>query len=209
MAPEKPLSFYIGRVVSNIKDEGRRHGERYAKHAIALTLTVVGAYWCFIVYSSRSDMEGRAASQDAPGVSVAGSVQQSGSSDALSPLSRGAQPAAKPVGRGSSGGEGVATASAASQLSDAGDSLAVEVRASALVWIRTLSDDAPQREVTLRAGEKHTFRANESVKMTLGSAGAASLLVNGVELGDIGAMGQVRHLQITSDGWSYLPPGSF
>ena len=89
------------------------------------------------------------------------------------------------------------------------ESLAVELRASDVVWVRMTVDGGSPQEATFQAGNQRTLQARERVQLTVGNAGAIALVVNGEEQGALGALGQVRHIQVERDGWKALPSGSF
>ena len=87
--------------------------------------------------------------------------------------------------------------------------LAVELQASANVWVRVVVDGGSPREATLQAGNRRTLEALERVQFTAGDAGAITLVVNGQVQDAIGVSGQVRHIQVERNGWRALPAGSF
>lgn len=123
-----------------------------------------------------------------------------------------ASSAAVPVAEVSEGVE-LATAPAAPVPEpapiDSAETLAIQMRASGEVWVRTVVDGGRPREAILQAGDLRTFRPLESLKFTVGNARAITLVVNGQEQASIGERGQVRHIQVDRDGWKALPAGSF
>lgn len=87
--------------------------------------------------------------------------------------------------------------------------LGVEIRAKEPVWVRTVSDRGNEREVTLQPGQRLTFRADGTAYASLGNAGGASLIINGQDHGSLGESGQVRHVRITTKGWTRINPADF
>ena len=91
----------------------------------------------------------------------------------------------------------------------AGSRMEITIQASDRVWVRSLADGVTERETILLAGERQRFQANSLVQLTIGSAGAATLTLNGETIGTLGSTGQVRHLRITRDGWSFTKTAEF
>jgi len=95
------------------------------------------------------------------------------------------------------------------QPSSSSGPLAVQLRASGEVWVRMIVDGGSPQQAILQVGNQRTVQARERVQLTVGSAGAITLVVNGQEQGPLGALGEVRHVQVERDGWKALPPDSF
>ncbi len=89
------------------------------------------------------------------------------------------------------------------------ETLAVELQASADVWVRTVVDGGSPQEAILQAGNRRALQAQERVQFTVGNAGAIILVVDGQVQDALGTQGQVRHIQVERDGWRALPSGSF
>ena len=102
-----------------------------------------------------------------------------------------------------------AASPSAVQPSSSSAPIAVELRASGNVWVRTIVDGGSPQEAILQVGNQRTLQARERVQFTVGDAGAITLAINGQEQSSLGAPGQVRHVQVERDGWNVVPPGSF
>ncbi len=89
------------------------------------------------------------------------------------------------------------------------ETLAVELQASAEVWVRTVVDGGSPQEAILQAGNRRAIQAQERVQFSVGNAGAIILVVDGQVQDALGTLGQVRHIQVERDGWKALPSGSF
>lgn len=87
--------------------------------------------------------------------------------------------------------------------------LAVELRASGEVWVRTVADGGSAREAILQDGNRRAVRAQQRVQFTVGNAGAVTLVINGQVQDSLGALGQVRHIEVERGGWKAVPPGTF
>ena len=87
--------------------------------------------------------------------------------------------------------------------------LAVELRASGEVWVRTVVDGGSAREAILQFGNRRALRAQQRVQFTVGNAGAVTLVINGQVQDSLGALGQVRHVEVGRTGWKAVPPGTF
>ena len=206
-APTRPASYFFERTASRLADQSRSKTGPTSKVVVALALIMAGSYWFYEDYRSHSGQDTAPVSE--PAASAAGPEASESTGGGQSAL-----PSSIPLPNHDRPAEGLAPASTAgtatpSRGATAAGALHIEIHASSPVWVRSLADDVREREFYLNPGESHRFRAREVVKMTLGSAGAATLLVNGKDQGKIGEMGQVRHLRITDQGWSVIPPGSF
>lgn len=85
----------------------------------------------------------------------------------------------------------------------------ITIQAADRVWVRSLADGTTERETILQAGERQQFEADSLVQVTIGSAGAATLMVDGETLGVLGSAGQMCHLRITRNGWSFTENPGF
>lgn len=119
-----------------------------------------------------------------------------------------APPALEPA-RGLTPTTKVSAAPAEAVQSSSAGTLGVELRASGEVWVRMMVDGGSPQQALLQAGNRRTLQAQERVQFTAGNAGAITLVVDGQVQGAIGALGQVRHIQVERDGWKAIPPGSF
>ena len=171
-----------------------------SKAMVASTLVVGGlAGWWYI---GHSQIVAVGAPEDLPGVEAESTpepdtrVTASGAPEftpprSTTPASTGGVPPTEPARSSSS------------------ESLSVALRASGIVWVRMVVDGGSPHEAILQVGNQRTLQARERVQITVGNAGAISLVVNGEDQGSLGALGQVRHIQVERDGWKVLPPGSF
>jgi cytoskeleton protein RodZ len=80
----------------------------------------------------------------------------------------------------------------------------VEITATEPVWVRATSDGKYVFSGTIAANQSRTVDANESVVLRLGNAGAATILLNGKSIGEVGPKGQVRNIQLTSGGFQIV-----
>lgn len=161
--------------------------------ASALVLVGVMGWW----YVGHSQIAAVVAPEDSAG-SEAGSNAEPG----IEVTASGA-PAPTPVR------SPTAASPTAVQPSSSSGPLAVQLRASGEVWVRMIVDGGSPQQAILQVGNQRTVQARERVQFTVGSAGAITLVVNGQEQGPLGALGEVRHVEVERDGWKALPPGSF
>lgn len=208
-----------------------------ARGAVAILLTVVGGYWYFQLNGSSSTAQPVSPETSAEDLLTAvgteevqsdGVVAASGVLPVLATDGESAEDEPdRQAARGTSGTppvDPVAETSASSVPArpeepvgaglvafEAGDRqrMAVEFRAKTEVWMKVLVDGGTSREVFLRPGNVHRIQADGIVQASLGNAGGATLVIDGRVQDPIGRQGQVRHIQITPQGWSPVPPGSF
>jgi len=171
-----------------------------SKAMVASALLLVGlAGWWYVGQSqivavvAPDDSAGSEAGSNAePGTDARGSgVPQPTPTRSTTPASAQAVTPAEPARSSSSG------------------PFAVQLRASGEVWVRMIVDGGSPQQAILQVGNQRTVQARERVQLTVGSAGAITLVVNGQEQGPLGALGEVRHVQVERDGWKALPPDSF
>lgn len=76
----------------------------------------------------------------------------------------------------------------------------LEARFKDRVWVAVTIDDSLKTDSIYRAGMTETWRAKEKFRVSVGNAGAVTLLLNGKELEKIGLIGQVVDVVITPAG---------
>lgn len=118
-------------------------------------------------------------------------------------------PAAPEAELGSASASAPSSPAPVAASSRAESTMEVEVRALSEVWIRSVADRSTERTETLAAGARHSRQAESVVHLTVGDAGAIELRINGAMQENLGRPGQVRHLRITSEGWTPLESGTF
>jgi cytoskeletal protein RodZ len=77
--------------------------------------------------------------------------------------------------------------------------LVLEVDVKELTWIRIATDGNVALNDSVSAGTVRRFSAERSIDVTLGNAGGTSMKINGREMGQLGARGQVRQFRITPE----------
>jgi cytoskeleton protein RodZ len=100
----------------------------------------------------------------------------------LAPVVDGAMVAAKE-------GSGASVANAKS--GGGGNPRELRVVAKEETWLAVGIDGAAKKEFTLRAGESHTWTANDAFSLTVGNAGGITVVLDGRELPPLGGSGQV------------------
>ncbi|MEN2985296.1 MAG: DUF4115 domain-containing protein, partial [Thermodesulfovibrionaceae bacterium] len=73
------------------------------------------------------------------------------------------------------------------------------VEATDKVWMRVVIDNREKKEFLLNPGEKIELKAYNSFKLHVGNAGGVKISFNGKEIGQIGKIGQVVHLDLPQD----------
>ena len=68
------------------------------------------------------------------------------------------------------------------------------------VWLSITADGAKQWQGTLRPNQTREVQATESVRLTVGDAGAVELTLNGKPLPPLGRSGEVKSITITAKG---------
>lgn len=74
--------------------------------------------------------------------------------------------------------------------------VAIELRPRAEVWVRLIVDGEKVLEKTLRPDEDRFFEGRRFADLTIGDAAAVTVFWNGTDLGNLGAEGQVRRLNL-------------
>jgi cytoskeleton protein RodZ len=82
----------------------------------------------------------------------------------------------------------------------------VEITASDSVWIFAKADGKTAFTGTLEANQSRTIDATGEVVLRLGNAAGAQITLNGKPIGQIGAKGQARTIQLTSGGFHIVAP---
>jgi hypothetical protein len=77
--------------------------------------------------------------------------------------------------------------------------LVLEVEVKELTWIRIATDGTVALNDSVSAGTVRKFSAEHSIDIILGNAGGASMKINGRDMGQLGARGQVREFKITPE----------
>ncbi|MBI4465090.1 MAG: helix-turn-helix domain-containing protein [Acidobacteria bacterium] len=105
---------------------------------------------------------------------------------------------------GSSGEERLATDRSAEQetsaATSAGEVLELAITSRGTVWLSISADGGKQWQGTMRADQTRQVKAQESVRLTIGDAGAVDLTLNGKPLPSVGKTGEVKTLTITAKG---------
>ena len=203
VTPAQPPTYFLGRAMSSIADEGRKNLGKIVTVIVAIALILASSYWWYSL--GRSGQDEPAPTEPVAGVATrvppAGATDvESRPEDSLTSSSPQQSPNLGP-------GLPADTLSGDGALNN--QAMQVEVRASGLLWVRSVADGTSERQATLRTGESQIVQADEFVEISLGNAGAATLFVDGEMLERVGEDGQVRHLRITRDGMSFLSSGAF
>ena len=98
---------------------------------------------------------------------------------------------------------------ASASVSGSATRVEVEIEATNRVWVRWVIDEGSEGEATLSTGERKRIQADALVQTTIGDAAAVNLLINGELQAPLGLPEQVRHLEITREGLTRVPPNSF
>ena len=77
--------------------------------------------------------------------------------------------------------------------------LVLDVDVRELTWIRIATDGAVALNDSVSSGTVRRFLAERSIEVTLGNAGGTSMKINGRDMGQLGARGQVRQFKITPE----------
>ena len=94
----------------------------------------------------------------------------------------------------SSAPSGTPTATASSTATPANNpagTLTLQLRSTALSWVRVSNQSGVLFEGTLHSGDSKTFASNSDVNLRIGNAAGIALIVNGSAMGALGASGQV------------------
>jgi hypothetical protein len=88
----------------------------------------------------------------------------------------------------------------------AGAALVLQIDARKECWVSVAADGQKQWQGTMRAATTRRVEARESVALTLGDAGAVTLTLNGKPLTFAGRSGEVKTLNISSNGVTQTAP---
>ena len=80
----------------------------------------------------------------------------------------------------------------------------LEVTANEKCWVEAYADHARAVGRTIETGQKVDLRAYDKFLLTLGSAGAVDLRLNGHSMKRVGKLGEVKKVLITSDNYREL-----
>lgn len=94
----------------------------------------------------------------------------------------------------------VPTPPVAATLAPGVPQLRVEARLSGEVWVRAVADERDSTDFTFQTGEIFVWHAAKNLRLRVGNAGQAELLLNGKKLGPLGEVNQAVTLVITRDG---------
>ena len=87
--------------------------------------------------------------------------------------------------------------------------LILQIQAIEETWIALQVDSDLPWEITLRAGETFSQRANKHMKLKIGNAGGVNLTFNGKELGSLGDPGKIVRLSLTQEGYEFKKRDDF
>jgi len=90
-----------------------------------------------------------------------------------------------------------------------GGDLALQIKAVEDTWIAFQVDSDFPREITLKAGETFSQRADEQIKLKIGNAGGVNLIFNGEPLGSLGDPGRIVRLSLTKSGYEFKTRDEF
>jgi len=79
-------------------------------------------------------------------------------------------------------------------------SLVLALRASAVCWVRIVSEGGPQ-DFILQPGETFQYRYGEPIVLQVGNAGGVTLFLNGQAAHPMGTTGQVVELNLSPSNW--------
>jgi len=90
-----------------------------------------------------------------------------------------------------------------------GENLILQIKAVEDTWIAFQVDSDFPREITLKAGETFSQRADEQIKLKIGNAGGVNLIFNGEPLGSLGDPGRIVRLSLTKSGYEFKTRDEF
>ena len=192
--PAIPRGSLVAKASRTLSGFVRRSAGGIGKVVIALALIAGGSYWWFRSAGNGNETETPGITTPAPAPTESGTAAQPTQSEPNQP-----EP------------EAVADVpnSASDTVGPADNLMAIEIRATDQVWVRSLADGATERERILNPGEVQRIEADALVNLTFGNAGAVSLVIDGTVQEGIGNPGEVKHLRITRNGWEFISAGSF
>ena len=87
--------------------------------------------------------------------------------------------------------------------------LTLQIKAVEDTWIAFQVDSDLPREITLRAGETFSQRADEQINVKIGNASGVNLIFNGEPLGPLGGPGKIVRLSLTEKGYEFRKKEDF
>jgi hypothetical protein len=78
--------------------------------------------------------------------------------------------------------------------------LTLQAQFDGQAWMRVISDGTDTSDFVYHTGNVQTWQAQERFKITVGNAGAVTLILDGKNLGEIAQSGRTATLTITRDG---------
>ena len=87
--------------------------------------------------------------------------------------------------------------------------LTLQIQAIEETWIAFQVDSHLPREITLRAGQPFSQRADDHIKLKIGNAGGVIVTFNGKDLGSLGDPGKVVRLSLTQKGYEFKQKDDF
>ena len=85
------------------------------------------------------------------------------------------------------------------------EGLQLEIVSRGTVWLSISADGEKQWQGTMRTNESRQVKAEESVQITIGDAGAVELTLNGKPLPPVGKAGEVKTITVTAKGYPTPP----
>ena len=101
---------------------------------------------------------------------------------------------------------GPAAAAPLAAAAPAGSRVELALTATEETWLSVSSDGTPVFSGLLEANQTKTIEGKEFAKLRVGNAAGLEVRLNGKPLGPLGAHGQVRDLDFTSDKFQFAPP---
>ncbi len=85
-------------------------------------------------------------------------------------------------------------------------SIRLELRATSEAWVRVVADGKVLYSGVLQPNEARVFEGADSMTLRAGNAGALAAVYNGKPMGELGSEGQVRTIQFTASGFTFVAP---
>ena len=82
----------------------------------------------------------------------------------------------------------------------------IELKASQSTWVGVYENEKLTFAKVLEPGQTRSLDTTGRVRVQLGNAGAVELAVNGKPAGPMGAIGQVRTVEVTANGFHPIAP---
>ena len=84
--------------------------------------------------------------------------------------------------------------------------LELQIASHGPAWLSITADGVREWQGTMQANQTRDVQAAESINLTVGDAGAVSLILNGNPMPELGPAGQVRSLTITANEAAEISP---